>query len=270
MHYHFKDLVYLMSRLRDPETGCSWDLEQDFHSIAPYTLEETCELLDAIANHDHDNLREELGDVLFQVVFHAQMAREQSLFDLEDVVDEIVRKMIRRHPHVFPDGTLDSVRGHDDTISPDQVTDQWQQIKTMEKEKAASTGVSDGIPAALPSLERARTIQKNAAKVGFDWAAVSTVYDKIQEELQELQEAESEGQDRVTEEMGDLLFACVNLARHLKVNPEMALRQATGKFERRFHTMQRLALADELDFPQLSLDEMEAYWQQGKGEERDD
>ena len=269
--YSYDDLVYLMSRLRDPDTGCPWDLEQDFSTIAPYTLEETCEVLEAIANKDYDNLKEELGDLLFQVIFHSRMAQEQSLFDMSDVMNGLISKMVRRHPHVFPDGTLHSERTSAETTTSDQVTESWAQIKQREKAEAAllnetktASAMPDTLPSALPAMERAKKIQKAAAKTGFDWPDCAPVYDKIHEEIIELQEAESEGRERMTEELGDLLFACVNLARHLKVDPEMALRQATGKFEKRFRTMESIALADDQEFQQLTLDEMEAYWQQSK------
>lgn len=271
MRYRYDDLVYLMNRLRDPETGCPWDLEQDFSTIAPYTLEETCELLEAIANRDYDNLQEELGDLLFQVVFHSRMAQEQELFDITDVIHGLVSKMVRRHPHVFPQGTLKSERAGDDTMTSGQVAESWRRIKQHEKsedekpedEKPVSA-MPEKLPAALPAMERARKIQKAAARVGFDWPDCTPVYEKIHEEIHELQEAKSEGRERITEELGDLLFACVNLARHLQVDPEVALRQATGKFEKRFRTMESIARADEQEFRQLTLDEMEAYWQQSK------
>ena len=266
MKYSYDDLVYLMNRLRDPNTGCPWDLKQSFDTIAPYTLEETCEVLEAIASKDRINLKEELGDLLFQVVFHARMAQEESSFDLSDVIHGLVSKMIRRHPHVFPDGTLHSERTGNETTTPEQVTERWGQIKQQEKAGQCSSlsAMPDKLPAALPAMEKAKKIQKAAAKTGFDWPDCSQVYDKIQEELTELQEAQTESQERVAEEFGDLLFACVNLARHLQVDPDMALRQATGKFEQRFRTMESLAQAEEQVFQQLTLDEMETYWQQSK------
>ena len=264
-----EELLYMMQRLRDPDTGCPWDLEQDFSTIAPYTLEETCEVLDAIANEDYDNLCEELGDLLFQVIFHARMAEEEGLFDFSRVVSGLIEKMVRRHPHVFPDGTLQSERCLDDPeTSPEQVSVKWEEIKQTEKGgNIRQSALPEKLPSALPSMTRARKIQKAAAKVGFDWPDVAPVYDKIQEEILEIQQASNngEGQERVTEEMGDLLFACVNLARHLDVDPDMALRKATGKFEGRFHTMERQALENEQDFQQLTLEEMEAYWQEAKG-----
>lgn len=266
MSYTYDDLLYLMNRLRDSESGCPWGLEQNFNTIAPYTLEETCEVLEAIANKDYENLKEELGDLLFQVIFYSRMAQEQSLFDMPDVVHGIVSKMVRRHPHVFPDGSLQSKNTKERTTTAEQVTVSWAQIKQQEKGKEVrpASAMPDKLPAALPAMERAKKIQKAATKVGFDWPDCEPVYDKIQEEILEIREAESETHERVVEEMGDLLFTCVNLSRHLNVNPEMALRQATGKFEQRFRTMEQMALADNYEFRQLTLEEMEAYWQQSK------
>ena len=266
MQYSYDDLVYLMNRLRDPATGCPWDLEQNFSTIAHYTMEESCEVLEAIASKDYDNLKEELGDLLFQVIFHARIAQEEALFDISDIIHGLVSKMVRRHPHVFPGGSLHSERTGEETTTPEQVTENWGLIKQREKAGTSRplSVLPDKLPAALPVLEKARIIQKAAAKTGFDWPDSSQVYDKIQEEITELKEAQTEGQERMTEEFGDLLFACVNLARHLQVDPELALRQATGKFERRFRTMESIALAEEQDFEQLTLEEMEEYWQQSK------
>ncbi|MGI9277336.1 MAG: nucleoside triphosphate pyrophosphohydrolase [Endozoicomonas sp.] len=262
------ELLYMMQRLRDPETGCPWDLEQDFSTIAPYTLEETCEVLEAIANEDYDNLREELGDLLFQVIFHARMAEEEGLFDFSQVVSGLVVKMIRRHPHVFPDGTLESERRPGDPeTSSEQVAVNWEQIKQKEKGgQARVSALPAKLPSALPAMTRAKKIQRAAAKVGFDWPDAEPVFDKILEEMDEIRQArvQGEGSERVAEEVGDLLFACVNLARHLKVDPDLALRQATGKFEQRFHVMEQLAEDHDQDFQQLTLEEMEAYWQQAK------
>lgn len=270
MSQSLNDLLYLMSRLRDPETGCPWDLEQDFSTIAPYTLEETCEVLDAIAREDFDNLREELGDLLFQVVFHSRMAEEAGHFDFDQVAVGLVEKMVRRHPHVFPDGTLASKKqpGTDDT-SPEQVVEAWQKIKAEEKasrpEKPKSA-MPEKLPDALPPLMKAYKLQKAAAKVGFDWPDYKPVLDKIQEEAEEIIEAveADEGQQRIAEEIGDLLFACVNLSRKLGVDPEMAMRQSNIKFESRFRSMEDKASQNSEVFEQLTLEEMEAYWQQSK------
>ncbi|WP_422408980.1 MULTISPECIES: nucleoside triphosphate pyrophosphohydrolase [unclassified Endozoicomonas] len=265
-----EDMLYLMSRLRDPEAGCPWDLEQNFTTIAPYTLEETCEVLEAIASEDFENLREELGDLLFQVVFHSRMAEEAGLFDFHQVAAGLVEKMVRRHPHVFPDGTLESRMSPNDDTTSDQVVESWQAIKQKEKlargEKTSESAMPSKLPAALPSLTRAFKLQKAAAKVGFDWPEVEPVFDKIQEEMEEIREAvrEQQGNDRIAEEIGDLMFACVNLARHLSVDAELSLRKASDKFEKRFRTMELRAAEEGHEFHQLTLEEMEAYWQLGK------
>ena len=265
------DLLVLMARLREPQLGCPWDLKQDFSTIAPYTLEEACEVVDAIEREDYDNLREELGDLLFQVVFHARMAEEAEYFSFSSIVHELVEKLVRRHPHVFPDGTLASENTPETRLTPEQVKERWQQIKAEEKQAKGNnenrlSALPDHLPATLPALKKAEKIQQAAARVGFDWDTSDQVEDKIREELQEISEAVSlgEGKERVTEELGDLLFACVNYARHLGVDPEMALRGATSKFDGRFRKME-VRMSEEGDtFEQLSLDEMEAYWQQAK------
>ncbi|WP_257274673.1 MULTISPECIES: nucleoside triphosphate pyrophosphohydrolase [unclassified Endozoicomonas] len=265
-----EDLLYLISRLRDPETGCPWDLEQDFTTVAPYTLEETFEVLDAIASEDFENLREELGDLLFQVVFLARMADEAGLFDFNQVVAGLVEKMVRRHPHVFPDGTLASRKSPDDDTTTDQVIENWQTIKQKERltkgEKTSESAMPSKLPAALPSLTRAFKLQKAAAKVGFDWSDAEPVFDKIQEEIEEIREVvrERQGNDRIAEEIGDLMFACVNLARHLSVDADMSVRKACDKFENRFRSMEFRAAEEGREFQELTLDEMEAYWQLGK------
>ena len=266
------DLLTLMTRLRDPETGCPWDLKQSFSTIAPYTLEEACEVVEAIERRDFDNLREELGDLLFQVVFYAQMAKEEQRFGFQQIVDELVAKLVRRHPHVFPDGTLASVVTPETRLSPEQVKERWQQIKAEEKKIKKSTtetvhsALPDDLPVTLPALKKAEKIQQAAARVGFDWDIAAQVETKIREELQEVKEAadQQEGQERIAEEIGDLLFACVNYARHLKVDPEMALRQATRKFDQRFREMESCMVAEGVTFEQLSLEAMEGYWKKAK------
>lgn len=261
------DLLTMMARLRDPESGCSWDLKQTFATIAPYTLEEACEVVDAIEQEDWGHLREELGDLLLQVIFHAQMGREAGYFDFSDVCQTLLEKMLRRHPHVFPDGTLDSSM-ENTPLTPEEVKQRWEEIKAEEKrakqKKSSGSAMPDDLPAILPALKRAQKLQKAAAKVGFDWPGADPVYAKIEEEIAEIQEASEQYPEKVSEEIGDLLFACVNLARHLGVDADMALRQANGKFERRFRQMETLAAADDQTFQQLTLDEMEAYWQQSK------
>ena len=267
-----ENLLTLMARLRDTEAGCPWDLKQNFATIAPFTLEEACEVVDAIDREDYPHLKEELGDLLLQVVYHAQMAQEQGLFDFTDVAQGIVEKMLRRHPHVFPDGTLSSF-GQASDLTPEEIKQLWQTIKRQEKEAkphkltASESAMPDDLPAVLPSLQRAVKIQQAAARIGFDWPGAEPVFEKIQEELQEVQEARGESAQRVEEELGDLLFACANLSRHLGIDPDSALRKATLKFDKRFRQMETLAATDQQVFPELSLDEMEAYWQQSKAVE---
>ena len=269
------DLLLLMAHLRDPESGCSWDLKQNFQSIASYTLEEACEVVDAIDRHDYEGLREELGDLLFQIVFHARMAQEKGYFNFQQVVDEQVAKMIRRHPHVFPDGTLASEVTAATRLTPEQIEERWQQIKALEQQAKLPQAdthsvLPDDLPATLPALIKALKIQQAAARVGFDWQALGAVEEKITEELQEVRDVlhHQEGQERIMEEVGDLLFAMVNYARHLKVEPEAALRCGIKKFEHRFKTMAALITSADTSFEQLTPAEMEAFWQQAKKSSR--
>ncbi len=242
-------LAQIMARLRDPDTGCPWDIAQDFASIAPYTIEEAYEVADAIARQDMTALRDELGDLLLQVAFHARMAEQDNIFNLQDVIDGICTKMVRRHPHVFGDSEARS-----------DVHTQWETIKASERaEKDADRSALAGVASALPALLRAEKLQKRAARTGFDWPDLGGVTEKIAEELAEVEAAETP--EHRAEEVGDLLFAVVNLARHLKVDPETALRNANAKFEGRFRGMEQLA--GEV-FPTLSLNEKEALWQQVK------
>jgi ATP diphosphatase len=246
-------LANVMARLRDPDTGCPWDIEQDFASIAPYTIEEAYEVADAIERNDMQALRDELGDVLLQVAFHSRMAEQAGHFALQDVIDAITQKMIRRHPHVFGEGARRE-DGHA----------QWEVIKAAERaEKEPDPSALAGVAAALPALLRAEKLQKRAARTGFDWPDTVRVIDKIVEELDEVREAES--QDAREEEIGDLLFAVVNLARHLKIDPETALRKGNAKFDRRFRTMEALAGGV---FADLSLEQQEALWQEAKRAEK--
>ncbi|MDT3686736.1 MAG: nucleoside triphosphate pyrophosphohydrolase [Pseudorhodoplanes sp.] len=260
-------LIEIMAALRTPGTGCPWDLQQNFGTIAPYTIEEANEVADAIARNNIDDLREELGDLLLQVVFHARMAQEQGAFDFGDVVDSITRKLIRRHPHVFGD-----VRG----LSPDEVKGLWDKIKAEEKaERRANgkagneTGALAGIPAGLPALMRALKLQQKAGKVGFDWNDPLAVLAKIREETREI-EAEIEGGDsaRAATEVGDLLFAVVNLARHLDVDPETALRATNLKFERRFASIEAALAARGKTPSQATLAEMDDLWNEAKAAEK--
>jgi ATP diphosphatase len=265
-------LIDIMAALRDPVRGCPWDVQQTFASIVPFTLEEAYEVADAIERGTAEDLREELGDLLLQVVFHARMAEEAGLFDFGGVVEAITAKLIRRHPHVF---------GDIGALSSDDVKALWGRIKADEKRaklassasggqpQAAKASALDGIPLALPALSRAMKLQEKAGKVGFDWNDVRAVLDKMREEIAEV-EAEITGgsQEALSGEVGDLLFAAVNLARHLKVEPEAALRGANAKFERRFtHIETRLAEAGQTP-ESATLDEMEELWAEAKARER--
>lgn len=237
-------LADVMARLRNPDTGCSWDVEQDFASIAPFTIEEAYEVADAIGRADMAALRDELGDLLLQVVFHSRMAEEAGAFSLSDVIAGITGKMIRRHPHVFGDGTA---------------TPGWESIKADERKQAGSEGFLDGVALALPALMRAQKLQKRAARAGFDWTDIARVRAKIFEELDELDEAATP--DAIEDEAGDLLFAAVNLVRHRGIDAEAALRRANAKFEARFRAMEDMG-GD--GFAALSLDEKEALWSEAK------
>ncbi|MGF1461866.1 MAG: nucleoside triphosphate pyrophosphohydrolase [Maricaulaceae bacterium] len=256
-------LLALMARLRDPHTGCPWDVEQTFASIAPYTIEEAYEVADAIDRNALDELKSELGDLLLQVVFHAQMASEQGAFDFDAVAHAVTDKMIRRHPHVFGDVTAES---------PDGVVQTWEAIKAEERaEQGRAQSVLDDVPLALPALLRALKLQKRAARVGFDWPETTDVIDKLREEVVELSEALAARDDaHAFEEFGDLLFVIANLARKLRLDPEAALRAANAKFDRRFrHIEARLAETDRT--PQdATLAEMEQYWVEAKYSERGD
>jgi ATP diphosphatase len=246
-------LTNIMARLRDRDTGCPWDIAQNFATIAPYTIEEAYEVADAIERNDLDALKDELGDLLLQVVFHSQMASEQSAFTLQDVVNGICDKMVRRHPHVFGDI---SAASH-------EVPDNWETIKAAERSDNDDNSALAGVALALPALLRAQKIQKRAARTGFDWPDQSGVRDKIIEELDEVSEATTA--EHVAEEIGDLLFAVVNLARFHQVDAEHALKQANTKFERRFRDME-LSAGDV--FVDLSLEQKEELWQQAKAKEK--
>lgn len=249
----------IMARLRDPVTGCPWDVAQDFATIAPYTIEEAYEVADAIDRQAWDELKGELGDLLFQSVFHARMAEEAGLFDLDDVATAIADKMIARHPHVFGDES--------NAKSADQQVSDWEKLKAAERAAKAKGGVLDDVALGLPALTRAEKLQKRAARVGFDWPDIAMVIDKIAEEARELAEArDTLPQDKIAEEMGDLLFVMANLARHLKVDPEDALRRANAKFTRRFAFIEA-ELAKRGKRPDDSdLAEMDTLWDSAKRE----
>ena len=248
--YNLDDLIAVMAKLRDPDGGCPWDLAQDFASIAPYTIEEAYEVADAIDKGDMAHLREELGDLLLQPIYHAQMASEDGAFTIEDVIHDITAKMIHRHPHVFGDA---------DAASPDDVNGIWDARKALEK--SGSGSALDGVPLNFPSLLRAQKLQKKAAKTGFEWPSTDQVLDKLVEEISELKDAQSDAEK--LDEFGDILFVLANYARMSGINAEEALRQCNAKFERRFKGME----ADCDDLGRLSLDEMTALWQQQKDKE---
>lgn len=259
------ELLKIMARLRDPNGGCPWDVEQTFATIAPYTIEEAYEVADAIARQNIPALKDELGDLLLQVVFHARMAEEARLFQFSDVVAAICEKMIRRHPHVFGDVKIDSAAAQ---------TEAWEALKAAERAAARDPSVApsvlDGLPAGLPALKQAEKLQKRAARVGFDWTEAKDIVGKIQEELDEVR-AEFDGggsAERLTDEIGDLLFACVNLARKAGIDPGMALRGTNLKFDRRFRRVEALLGAAGKSPAVASLAEMEKLWVQAKHEER--
>ncbi|HZP07999.1 nucleoside triphosphate pyrophosphohydrolase [Methyloceanibacter sp.] len=264
--YSLDDLIAVMARLRDPENGCPWDVKQDFATIAPYTIEEAYEVADAIARDDMDALKDELGDLLLQVVYHAQMASEESRFDFADVADAITRKMIRRHPHVFADASL-----RDEFVS----SNLWERIKAEEKARRGAAGGMlsarlDDVALALPALTRAVKLQKRAAEVGFDWPSLKPVLDKVDEEIAELKEAIGARDDaaRVREEFGDLLFVMANVARHLKIDPEAALRDANTKFVRRLRGIEEALAKEGRTCEEATLEEMDRLWDEAKEAER--
>ena len=264
-HSEIDRLLDIMARLRDPETGCPWDKVQTFETIAPYTIEEAYEVAEAIADGDMDELKEELGDLLFQVVFYAQMSSEAGGYGFTEIARSISDKMIRRHPHVFAGASIESA---------DAQTAEWEAQKRSERDaKAKARGdlpsVLDDVPAALPALARAVKLQKRAARVGFDWPDVSGVLDKLAEEIEELRVEQAAGNtEAMAEELGDVLFAWTNLARHHKIDPETALRSANAKFERRFRRIEALLAAENRRPDDADLEDLEALWNQTKTEER--
>ncbi len=270
--YQLNDLLHLMARLRDPQYGCPWDLQQDYGSIVPHTLEEAYEVADTIERGDFEHLAGELGDLLFQVVYYSQLAQEEGRFAFDAVVDGITRKLVRRHPHVFPDGDL---YGSPELPRLDeaQIKQRWEAIKAEERaERAAAPeqlSLLDDVPHALPALSRAAKLQKRTAQVGFDWPDALPVVDKVREELDEVLEAMSENDpEAIAEEVGDLLFVAVNLARHLKVDPEEALRAANGKFERRFRFIEQALRESGRDIEACDLETLDALWGEAKKAER--
>lgn len=286
--YELADLVYLMQRLRDPDTGCPWDIKQTFASIIPHTIEEAHEVAEAIGNKDWPHVEEELGDLLFQVIFYSQLGDEDELFNFSSVVDILVAKLIRRHPHVFPKGDLQAERDPNNCPSNDEIKAQWQIIKAKEKsvkealsikkntkqktvsEKLELIEYLQDIPVSLPALTQADKIQKKVSLRGFDWTEISGVLDKVREELQEVEEEIALADpDRLTHEIGDLLFAAVNVARHLGIHPEQALGQANRRFGERYsiaarHLEQQGRALELGNSNNIGHDEMEAAWQEAK------
>jgi len=252
--YSFDDLVKIMEKLRSPQ-GCPWDRKQTHESLVPYLVEETYEVVDAIRKKDFEGLKEELGDLLLQIVFHSQIAKEEGKFDVSDVVDAISRKLVFRHPHVFGD--------REDIKTAEDVLKEWDRFKEKEGKKKES--LLDGIPESLPSWERAYKLQKRAAKVGFDWNSFDGIKEKMKEEIEELSEALKEGnREKLEEEAGDLLFMAINLVRFLGINPELALSKANEKFEKRFRYMEKRAKEMGKKLEDMSVDEMELLWQEAK------
>ncbi len=263
LQYTVADLLRVMQRLRDPQSGCPWDLKQDFASIVPSTLEECYELAHAIEQEDYEHVGEELGDVLFQVIFYSQLGSERGLFDFGQVVDTLVEKLVRRHPHVFADGEIEGVV--EDPTSVEEVNATWEAIKQRERNSRALHSVLADVPVSLPALPRAQKLQKRAARVGFDWEDSAGVLEKLEEELSELREAIGRGDgEAINEEMGDLLFSCVNLSRHLKVDAESALRGASGKFEQRFNAMELAAESEGKRLENLDAKALDALWERAK------
>ena len=255
-------ILRIMTALRTPETGCPWDLQQDFKSIAPYTLEEAYEVVDAIERGDMDDLKDELGDLLLQVVFHARMAEETGQFSFDDVATAISDKMERRHPHVF---------GDNDADTPEAVNQNWEDIKEAEKvakgKPNAETSLLDDVPLSLPAMSRAVKLQKRAARIGFDWNEAEPIFDKLQEEVGELREAMQNGdKDAIEDEFGDVLFVVANLGRHLKLDPEKALRRGNAKFTRRFKSLEQQARDSKATVH--TLDDYEVFWQRAKAAEK--
>lgn len=269
-----EQLLAVMSMLRDKENGCPWDLEQSIRSLAPYTLEEVYEVVSAIEEGDMIELEDELGDLLFQVVFYAQLAQEDGHFDFSAIALAITNKLLRRHPHVFPEGKVE-LFGQKPELSADEVVVNWEAIKQLEREEKqrkrgdvetnSMQSILDDLPKAVPALERARKLQNRAAGVGFDWPDIAPVLEKLKEEIAEFEEAVRGGNnERITDELGDILFSVVNLARHTKIESETALRNTNRKFQNRFQWIEAKLIEQEKDIKATGLGELEALWQQAK------
>ncbi len=266
-HYSIDDLQYLMIRLRDPDTGCPWDCKQTFTSILTYTLEEVYEVIDAVETADYQQLCDELGDLLFQVIFLSQLAEEQDHFDFDQVVSDVTVKLLRRHPHVFPDGTLLSRRSEGLAIDEDTIAETWEALKKVERATRSVDRTLDDIPPALPAMQRALKLQKRASTVGFDWPSPVAVLPVVSEEIVELKEAiDNADEAAIEDEFGDLLFTCLNLSRHLGIDPERALRGANAKFANRFEGMEELAAGRSL--VDLKESDWQSLWQAVKNAEK--
>lgn len=264
--YHIADLQRLMERLRDPDTGCPWDLKQTYQSIAPFTLEECLELIDALEQGDLVHVEEELGDLLFQVIFYSQLGKEDGLFDFESVVSGITAKLLRRHPHVFKDGELEGVI--EDRTSIDVIKTNWEAEKAAERAARAQESAMDDVPKTLNALARAQKLQKRASSVGYDFSSANKVLESLESELGELAEArEIRGQEEIENELGDVLFTVVNLARHLKVDAEAALRKSNRRFEQRVRRAERSAIDEGSRLQDESVEKLEARWSAAKAEE---
>lgn len=262
MSHSIQDFIELIAQLRHPEKGCPWDLKQNYESMIPCLIEETYEVIDAIQKKDITNLREELGDLLLQVVFFSQLASEEQYFNFDDVLNDIAEKIIRRHPHVFADAKAEN---------EEEALARWNSIKALEKSKAQNQSILDNVPSAFPALMRAQKLQKQCSKIGFDWTEISPVFEKIEEELQEVKDEFNKNPqhiERIEEELGDLFFATVNLSRHLKCNAEESLRKANLKFEQRFRKVEQKAKEMGKELTALSLIEMDILWDEVKREEK--
>ena len=292
--YNISDLVFLMDRLRNPETGCPWDLKQSFQSITPYTLEEAYEVVDAIEKQDYEQLKEELGDLLLQVIFYSQLAKEENLYELDDVIDHLVKKLVRRHPHVFPDQELYSEQSSKNKINltSEEVKQTWDVIKQNEKQQSKEKielhvdSVLDDVPLAFPGLVRAEKLQQKAASLGFDWPDAAPILHQLKLELMELEEVleREEGficsvssnqiadnsrekfKERLSDELGDVMFSVVNLARHHNLDSEQIMRKSNEKFEQRFRIVEKKMLESGKPFESFELDELEGFWKQAKFE----
>ena len=261
--YTLANLLRIVQRLRDPEHGCPWDLAQDFQSIVPSTLEECYELVAAIEAQDYPHLEDELGDVLFQVVFYAQLGRERGLFDFASVVHRLADKLLRRHPHVFADARIEGVPGAGGAAA--RVQERWEAIKSAERADRDQHGVLDDVPLALAALPRAQKLQRRAARVGFDWPDARSVQRKVDEELAELRAAlAADDPEAIAEEFGDLLFTLVNLGRHMQLDAETALRRASSKFEQRFRRMETAARARGVGLDSLGDSALDELWEAAK------